>query len=1143
MKPTTLLWIASSLVTSAVLAACASTVPPTASETEQIANARTLLDSAPDRAADAAEALLKQNPQLREARLLLAESSLAMSRNRDFKGSMLHLLDATRNFDKALNDAENEPYALEWRLLAEGYRDLGEWAKGSQAAIRSADGFQQRQGLENAKEYALSRLIGADCDYRLFVEARKPEIKDGDANMNGIVPPAPRTSTLASVAVAGYAEARIDYPAHCINQLASVQRWLGQDGEAIRTYERGVINNPTETDIHDAYITWMGDLGQEDALVGAYRRFVREKPNATILRWFQGRAVFTRANRLRREGNFQGSIAIYQKSRDVFAEYLALTPQHRDTIGQWQALCDLSMARCAADNGDLEAAEKHLLSAGETSPQATKYVDGKPQLKDSYGNHFTAAAFAIHLALTESPDRALERTLKFNEAILTRFPDQWGFVYNNAGLAARDLGVQLAANGDEPAAMALWERSYQHYVKAVELSPTDARTVNDCGLMLIYHLDRDLDHARQLCERAIELGSEQLAEMDEDASERDRHLLEEAVGDAWQNIAILLRTNKKAPFEDYQRFCEEAVKFYPYQRREAAAMLRNKGETELGSTARGKASGRGAASGSNSGSSNASTGRNAQQSGAAEALKKVMPEIEKHTANEDYDSALNVLDKLAKGCKNHAPYRLMVGKVTWQLANQARESGRKGTAAFYQDAASAFKKAVELDPEPIEPRQLLAQAQFDSNETQKAAATISSLLLHMQSKGGGTDEQGLAAHTLRANAASRAYAQAKNGGNNDAGLLTSARTSMRWIEQKGNLTPELLKLWSTTEQWAEAPAEATNVYVRASERAPADFAMLELVVSTAASQKQLPLAIASLKKRGDAGTVWYLGKAQYYFAGDQREGGKADDALKTIDEAIASFTKSMTKNAGYKDSCEQWIAMCLGKQGNIAFSLKKYDEAEKLLLQATAARPDLINQDLGLTETTKRGIALLVYMYVQKNDLQKCESISRAAAESALSDVDLQNNSGLFARDYGNQIERNGKIKKAQEMYEQSYKAYGRAVQLDGKNVRLRNDLALIAIYHLDRDWDQVKVLLDSAITDGERTLKDSPPDDAEAKQQLEEAVGDSYENLALWHIKHSKDGAAAKAAATKSQGYYPGKGRSGARRHLRSAEQLLQGK
>ena len=235
--------------------------------------------------------------------------------------------------------------------------------------------------------------------------------------------------------------------------------------------------------------------------------------------------------------------------------------------------------------------------------------------------------------------------------------------------------------------------------------------------------------------------------------------------------------------------------------------------------------------------------------------------------------------------------------------------------------------------------------------------------------------------------------------------------------------------------------------------------------------------------------------------------------------------------------------MCIGKQGNIAYSLKQFDEAEKLLIEAATLRPDLINQDLGLTETTKRGILFLVDSFRKKNDLKRCESISRAACNAANSDVDLLNNSGLFARDYGNLIERDGKTEAAQEMYEQSYKAYSRAVELDGKNVRLRNDCALIAIYHLDRDWDETKALLEGAIADGEDTLSNSPPDDEDQKQQLEEAVGDSYENLALWHLKHKKDGEAAKAAATKSQNFYPGKGRPGARRHLQAAERLLQGK
>ena len=113
----------------------------------------------------------------------------------------------------------------------------------------------------------------------------------------------------------------------------------------------------------------MCKIGQEDALVGAYRRFVREKADAPILRWFQARAIYRNADRLRREGNFQGAVAIYQKSRAIFGEYLALMPNHRDASKFWQALCELSMARCSADTGDLEAAAEQqcAASAGRSS--------------------------------------------------------------------------------------------------------------------------------------------------------------------------------------------------------------------------------------------------------------------------------------------------------------------------------------------------------------------------------------------------------------------------------------------------------------------------------------------------------------------------------------------------------------------------------------------------------------------------------------------------------------------------------------------------------------------------------------------------------------------------------------------------------
>jgi hypothetical protein len=1125
MKPTTPLWCAAILV-----AACASITPPTSTESQALASARALMASDLDAAANAAEALLQSNRGLREARLLLAECSLQMANEPGRSGKQFLLIDAARNFEEALDPESVGDWAREWRLCAEAHYALADYEAGSRAAARSAAGFAAKPGLQNQTEFATARLVGARCDYRRFVAALQAERAEADASA-GTPPASARAMELAQLAVAGLSEARIDHPAEAATTTADIHKWLGQSGEVMRTYEAALAEWPTETAVHDAYIAWMTQNGQHDALVGGYRRLVREKPDAPVLRWYEGRAIYARADRLRAEGNFQGALAIYSKSRDVFGEYLAVMPQHRESTQQWQALCDLAMARCAADSGDLDRAADLMFRAAETSATTTAYVDGQPQLVDTFGNHFTGAAFAIHVALTQAPADALARTLAFNERVFEAYPDRWGFLYNNAALAARDLGVQVSNEGDEVAAMKLWERSYRYYEKAVALSPTDARIVNDCGLMLIYHLDRDFARARECFDLAIEIGTAQLAEMADDVPARERELLEEAVGDAWQNIAVLLREHEKAPFADYRAFCEQAVKYFPYQRREAASLLRNKGERALGSTARAQLQNR--LSGSSMG-----------QGGAAEALKKARPAIEQAIGNEDFDAALNELDKLSKDCKQHAPYHFLKGKVTWMLANQARDSNRKGTAFFYQDAVTALARAVELDAEPNEPRQFLAQAQYDAGEIEQASDTVSSLLLHLQSQGGGTEDENLAAHLLRANAAGRAYAQKKSGGDDDQALLTAARTSMRWLEQKGRLDADLLKLWSATEAWAGAPAEAVNVYVRAAERTPTDFPLLDQVINTAYTQKQLPLAVEALKKRDDAGTVWYLGKAQFYLAQFERQSGKADDALATLDASKQSFERSMQKNAGYTDTCNQWIAMVVGKKGCITLNVKDdRDGAQALLIESARLRPDMINQDLGLTETVKRGVLGLVDYYYRKNDLKKVEQISRAASDAANSDVDLLNNSGLFARDYGNILERQGDKDAADEMYEQSYKAYTRAQQLDPSNVRLRNDCALIAIYHLERDWDLVKGLLDAAIADGAETLANDPPDNEELKQQLEEAVGDCYENLALWHLKHSKDAAAAKDAATKSQDYYPGARRPGARRHLREAERMLQGK
>lgn len=80
--------------------------------------------------------------------------------------------------------------------------------------------------------------------------------------------------------------------------------------------------------------------------------------------------------------------------------------------------------------------------------------------------------------------------------------------WNNFALFSRDTGVAAAGAGDLETAKKLWEQSYQAYEKAIAIDPTDARMTNDTGLMLLYHLDRDLERAEELFQRAWEMGAE-----------------------------------------------------------------------------------------------------------------------------------------------------------------------------------------------------------------------------------------------------------------------------------------------------------------------------------------------------------------------------------------------------------------------------------------------------------------------------------------------------------------------------------------------------------------------------------------------------------------------------------------------------------
>jgi tetratricopeptide (TPR) repeat protein len=585
------------------------------------------------------------------------------------------------------------------------------------------------------------------------------------------------------------------------------------------------------------------------------------------------------------------------------------------------------------------------------------------------------------------------------------------------------------------------------------------------------------------------------------------------VGDAYQNIAILLLSQQR-PWAEAKPLCEKAVQYYPGQQREAAVLLRNDGRSET-----------------------------AQDPDKARTFAKVQQAVDASVKNSDLDGALATMDTAAKDLKDYAPFCALRGELTLRYAIQRRDEGNnKGLEFLFQDALNLSKRAVELDGNPAAPRLLLARAQQATGATAEAAKTAADLLLHLQSQGGGNPADVTAAHRVRAQAGAAAYVAARNAGSDLPALLPEVRASFKYLEQQKQLDLESYRYWAAVEQWGGAPAEAVNLWARALKQKPDDAALVAGLTDTAIAASQAATAVAALEHRSDAVGQFYLGKARFHQAHELYLSGKHAEAQAQLDAAKQDFERSMAQNRDFAQNCKQWIALTLGKKGCVACAAEKYDDAEKWLIESARMSPDHVGETLGGADTTARGI-LLVADHYRKTDLDHVVRVYRQALSDYADDkwLDILNNLGLFARDHGNALERSGKKDEAMKLYEESYAAYSKAQPLDPTNVRLRNDRALMLIYHLHREWDLAKELLDTAIADGEQQLKEHPPEHEQAKLDLEEAIGDCYENLALWHLSHSKDAAAAKAAALRSMDYHPGKNRGGARRHLQAAEALGQ--
>ncbi|HED64500.1 MAG TPA: tetratricopeptide repeat protein [Planctomycetes bacterium] len=122
--------------------------------------------------------------------------------------------------------------------------------------------------------------------------------------------------------------------------------------------------------------------------------------------------------------------------------------------------------------------------------------------------------------------------------------------WNNVGLFLRDEAdaMRIAAEngeGEEPdpeVLSDLYERSYEAYSRALRLDPENPQLLNDTAVLLQYYLDRDLEKALEMYDRAHAGAEAALAQPDLD--EDTRATMETVLRDSANNKALLLETMK-----------------------------------------------------------------------------------------------------------------------------------------------------------------------------------------------------------------------------------------------------------------------------------------------------------------------------------------------------------------------------------------------------------------------------------------------------------------------------------------------------------------------------------------------------------------------------------------------------------------------
>jgi hypothetical protein len=294
-------------------------------------------------------------------------------------------------------------------------------------------------------------------------------------------------------------------------QLAYAHQWKGTSEEMLAQYSSALRWDPTVVDLGSLWSAVTPE--QFTACVAAGRAGFLEvwgggSGDGTMV-WWLAYASLTEKAHAQAQALFEEALEKLPAYHATWW-YLGLARYHQqDFDGAIEALAELQ-ARDAAAGGPLVAANRglHLSILG--------FLVGRCAEKQRN----LEAARLCDLYVAADPTNAL----------------YWSYV----GLFYRDAGDALrraTKTSERTLRQACWERAWVGYSTALELDPGNPAYLNDGAVILHYCLERDLELAAEMYERAFARAEEELAR--DDLSEELRDLYRIARRDSRNNLALL----------------------------------------------------------------------------------------------------------------------------------------------------------------------------------------------------------------------------------------------------------------------------------------------------------------------------------------------------------------------------------------------------------------------------------------------------------------------------------------------------------------------------------------------------------------------------------------------------------------------------